>query len=232
MQPLKLVREFTKDNIITTKEEVAGKKSWVIEGIGIQMNVVNANERLYTKEPMLEQLEIYKKEYLDKDRAVAEFEHPVDPDDQVRVNMERICAKFIDMIIDGDNVILKAVPTKGTHYGDTLIGLLENGVQLGFSSRALATLEEKNGYTETRCEKIITLADIVYDPSAPDAFIQGVMEGKEWIIKDGIVMEAKSIIPIIETAQEKFKNMTSKTKIQVAKQVMEEYFNALFTKSK
>lgn len=226
---MKLVREFNNTKVVSESSS-NGEKHWTIEGIGIQMNVVNGNNRLYTKEPMIEQLNIYKKDYLDKDRAVAEFEHPTNPDDQVRINMERICAKFIDMQIDGDNVYLKAVPTKGTHYGNILIGLLDNGVQLGFSSRALATLEEKNGYTETICEKIITLADVVFDPSAPDAFIQGVMEGKEWVIENGVVVEAKNIVPMVETAQQKFKNMTSKTKDKIVKQVMEDYFKTLFSK--
>jgi hypothetical protein len=230
MEILKLVREFTCDKIQATTEEVDGKKQWILEGIGIQMNVKNGNERLYVPEPMIEQLNFYNKEYLQKNRAVAELNHPKDPEDQVRVNLERVAAKFIEMSLDGNNVYLRAKPTVGTPCGDIVINLLNNEVQLGFSSRALAKLVKKSGYTETHCRKIITLADIVYDPSAPDAFISGVLEEKDWVYENGIIMEAKDFHIIVEDSKDQFKNMTSKNKDEVVKRVMKNYFNALFNK--
>jgi hypothetical protein len=232
MEILKLVREFTCESIKPTIEEVDGKKSWVIEGIGIQMAVKNGNERIYVREPMIEQLQSYCEEYLIKNRAVGELNHPQTPEEQIKVNLERIACKFTDLQINGNDVYLKAKPTAGTPCGDIVINLLNNEVQLGFSSRALAKLVKKPGYTETHCRKIITLSDVVYDPSAPDAFIQGVLEEKDWVYENGLIVEAKGFDKIVDSAKNQFSNMNNKTKNDVVKKVFREYFNTLFKKSK
>lgn len=228
METLKLVREFNCNNIKAVNESLNGSDNWTIEGIGIQMGIKNGNGRVYVREPMIEQLNEYKRDYLDKNRAVAELEHPTEPDDQVKINIDRICAKFTDMMLDGDNVYLKAKVTDGTPCGDILKNLLKNGVQLGFSSRALAKLEKKKDYVETWCRKIIALADIVYDPSAPDAFIQGVMEERDWVYQNGVIMEAKNFEQVVEDSKLKFSNMTSKNKDSIVKDVMKKYFDKLF----
>lgn len=225
METLKLVREFTCNNVNSVIENIDGQKTWTIEGIGIQMELKNGNGRVYVREPMIEQLEIYKRDYLDTNRAVAELNHPKEADDQVRINPERICAKFTDLQIDGNNVYLKAKITKGTPCGDLVNSLLDNGVQLGFSSRALAKLVKKSDYTETHCKKIIALADIVYDPSAPDAFIQGVLEEKDWIYENGVITEAREIM--LNNSKKEFQNMTSKNKDEVVKRVMSDFFSTL-----
>lgn len=230
MEALKVVRE---SNFDTTPivEEINGVKSWALEGIGIKMLFKNGNDRLYVKEPMLEQLYIYKKEFIDQDRAVGELNHPKLPEDQIRVNLERIACKFTEFQINGNDVYLKAKPTAGTPCGDVVIGLLNNKVTLGFSSRALAKLVQKTNYIETHCRKIITLADVVYDPSAGnDAFINGVLEEKDWVYENGVIMEAVGFDKVVEESKNAFKNMTSKTKDIIVQRVMKQYFDALFKK--
>lgn len=229
MEILKLVREFNCD-AKPVSEEIDGKKVWSLEGIGIQMAVKNGNGRLYTVEPMLEQVQKYCAEYLQKNRAVGELNHPKDPADQVRVDPERIACKFTDVRVEGNNIYLKARPTIGTPCGDIVNNLLNNNIALGFSSRALAKLTKRNDYIQTDCKKIITLSDIVYDPSAPDAFIQGVLEEKSWVYENGVIVEAQNFEQVIEESKDQFRNMTSKDKDQVVKKVMHNYFEKLFRK--
>lgn len=230
METLKLVRECT----FETKpimEDINGQKQWALEGLGIKMLYKNGNERLYTREPMIEQLNIYIEDYLKQDRAVGELNHPKLPEDQIKVNPERIACKFIEVKIDGNDVYLKAIPTAGTPCGDLLIGLLNNKIKLGFSSRALAKLVKKTDYIETHCRKIITLADVVYDPSVGnEAFINGVLEEKNWVYENGIIMEAQNFSQVVEDVRHQFRNMTSKTKDQIVKKMMKQYFDALFKK--
>lgn len=229
MEILKLVREYNCNNIKIANENINGSDNWFIEGIGIQMEVKNANDRLYVREPLVKLLEDYKVKYLDKDRAVGELEHPSAPENQARINIDRICAKFTEMFIDGNDVYLKAKVTGGTPCGDLLTSLLKNGVQLGFSSRMLARLEKRRDYVETVCRKIVALADIVYDPSAPDAFIQGVMEEKDWVYENGVIMEAKDFERTVETSKNLLSSMTSQTKDKIVKDVMKNYFDKLFS---
>lgn len=233
MERLKLVREFTCEKIQPVLEDIGGKKSWVLEGIGIRMNAKNGNDRLYVPEPMIEQLEDHYNNYLLKNRAVGELNHPDDLKDQVRINLERVSHKFTELKIDGNDVYLKAKPVAGNPCGDIVINLLNAGVQLGFSSRALARLEKKKDYIETHCRKIISLADIVYDPSVGnDAFIEGVLEGREWVYENGLIVEAKDFEKVVEDCQNNFKQMNNRNKEMIVKKVFKEYFNALFKKSK
>jgi len=227
MERLKLVREFTCDQIKTVSEDINGKKSWVIEGIGIQMGVKNANDRLYIREPMMEQLQDHYDNYLLKNRALGELNHPDEPKDQVRINLERVSHKFTEFKVDGNDVFLKAKPIEGNPCGDIVINLLNAGVQLGFSSRALAKLEKHGDTVHTHCRKIISLSDVVYDPSAPDAFLSGILEGREWVYQNGVIAEAVGFDAIVESAQDQFRKMTKKNKDQVVIKVFKEYFDAL-----
>jgi hypothetical protein len=132
------------------------------------------------------------------------------------------------MKVDGNNVFLKARPVAGNPCGDIVINLLNNEVQLGFSSRALAKLvKTKSGVTETYCRKIISLSDIVYDPSCSSSFISGVLEGQEWVYQNGVIVEAKGFDAVVESVQDQFKSMTKKTKDKVVLKVFREYFDAL-----
>ncbi len=228
MERLKLVREFTCEKIKPVLEEVGGVKNWSIEGIGIQINIKNGNGRFYVEEPMLEQLNDHIQNYLLKNRALGELNHPEEPKNQVKINLERVSHKFTKCLIEGNNVFLKADVVTGNKCGDIVNNLLNAGIQLGFSSRALAKVVEKREYKETHCRKIISLSDVVYDPSAPDAFIEGVLEGQEWVYENGVIAEAKDFDSIIESSQNQFKDMTSNTKNRVVLKVFKEYFETLF----
>lgn len=230
MERLKLVREFNCEKIKPVLEDINGKKSWVLEGIGIQVNLKNANDRFYVREPMMEQLQDHVDNYLQKNRALGELNHPDELKDQVRINLERVSHKFTEIRIDNNDIYLKAKPIEGNPCGDIVINLLNAGVQLGFSSRALAKLVKKNDYIETHCRKIISLSDIVFDPSAPDAFVQGIMEDKEWVYQNGVILEAKDFDQVLDDAKEDFRSMTTKTKDQIVKKVMTNYFRSLFRK--
>lgn len=226
MEILKLVREF--QPIETVCEEVEGKKQWIMDGIGIRTEVKNGNGRLYDKTAMMEEVKKYCNEYLTNHRAVGELNHPTKPEDQVKVNPERIACKFIDVKVEGNDIRLKAKPTIGTPCGDIVNNLLNNGVVLGYSSRALAKLTKKSDHVFTECKKIITLSDVVFDPSAPDAFIEGVLEQKDWVYENGVIVEARNFDSVIEDSRNEFKNMNQKTKNQVVSKVMKNYFHELF----
>ena len=227
MEILKLVTEF--QNAEAVCEEENNQKQWILTGIGIQTEVKNGNGRYYAKAPMMEQVELYCNEYLTKNRAVGELNHPEKPEYQVKINPDRIACKFIDVKIEDNNVRLRAKPTIGTPCGDLVNNLLNNEVILGFSSRALAKLTKTKDYVLTECKKIITLADVVYDPSVGnDALIQGVLEDKDWVYENGVIVEAKNFEQVVEYSQNQFKNMTSKTKDQVVRKVVRNYFESLF----
>jgi hypothetical protein len=230
MEILKLVREFVCDSTKAVMEDIDGKKSWAIEGIGIQMGIKNANERIYVPEPMLEQLQDHYKNYMLQNRAVGELNHPDEPKDQIRINPERISHKFTEMKIDGNNVYLKAKPVAGNKCGDVVINLLNAEIKLGFSSRALAKLIKKSDYTETHCRKIISLSDVVWDPSAPDAMITSVLEGKDWVYENGVIMEATGFEEVVESVKDQFKKMNKYNKNQVVIKAFKEYFGALLKK--
>lgn len=227
MEILKLVTEFQVAEAVS--EDINNQKHWTLNGIGIQTEVKNGNGRYYAKTPMMEQVEIYCNEYLTRNRAVGELNHPEKSEDQVKINPDRIACKFIDVKIEDNNVRLKAKPTIGTPCGDIVNNLLNNGVVLGFSSRALAKLTKTKDYVLTECKKIITLADVVYDPSVGnDALIQGVLEDKDWVYENGVIVEAKNFEEVVEDCRNQFKSMTSKSKNQVVKKVVRKYFESLF----
>lgn len=226
MEILKLVREF--QPLEAVSESIDGQKVWTLNGIGIQTEIKNGNGRFYAKQPMMEQVELHCNEYLKNNRAVGELNHPRKPEDQVRIDPERIACKFVDVKIEDNNVILKAKPTIGTPCGDIVNNLLNNEVVLGFSSRALAKLTKKSDYVLTECKKIITLADVVWDPSAPDAFCSGILEEKDWVYENGVIAEAQNFEVVVNDCKKQFQDMTSKTKDQVVRRVMKHYFENLF----
>lgn len=228
MEKLKVVSEFIE--VVNERDEKTGQ--WFIQGNAIQMNQINGNGRIYPDAPMMEQMDKYIVEYFNNGRAVGELNHPKKAEDQVSIDPERISHKFIKLERQGNSIFQKSVIVEGNKCGDVVINLMKAGVTMGLSSRALAMLVKKEKYTETNCRKIITPGDIVYDPSAPDCFIEGVLEGKEWVYQNGVIVEAKNIEEIVESSQKQFKNMTNKTKSLVVEKVMFEYFENLLSKLK
>lgn len=182
---MKLICELNEDvsvNFIT--EESSGKKTICIEGIFLQGGIKNRNGRVYPHSILESEVNRYVTEKVAKNRAYGELGHPSGP----QINLERVSHLITSLKPDGSgNYIGKAVVTEGTPYGAIVKGLLESGAQLGVSSRGLGSLRNRNGIMEVQEDfRLATAGDIVADPSAPDAFVNGIMEGVEWVCENGI----------------------------------------------
>ena len=182
---MKLIREeIEKVEVLT--ESVNGKKNLFIKGVFLQAEQVNRNGRMYRMPVMEIEVKRYTEQYVNKGRALGELGHPDGP----TVNLDRVSHKIVDLQKEGNNFIGKA-QILSTPMGKIAESLLKEGVSLGVSSRGIGSLRPtKEGFNEVGEDFMLaTAADIVADPSAPDAFVQGIMEGKEWIWDGGILRE-------------------------------------------
>lgn len=182
---MKLIREeIEKVEVLT--ESVNGKKNLFIKGVFLQAEQVNRNGRMYRMPVMEREVQRYTEQYVNKGRALGELGHPDGP----TVNLDRVSHKIVDLQKEGNNFIGKA-QILSTPMGKIAESLLKEGVCLGVSSRGIGSLRPtKEGFNEVGEDFMLaTAADIVADPSAPDAFVQGIMEGKEWIWDGGILRE-------------------------------------------
>jgi hypothetical protein len=179
-----ITEEIEKVKVIT--EEKNGKKSLFIEGIFLQADKPNRNKRLYEMRTLEREVKRYNENFIQKGRALGELGHPDGP----TVNLDRVSHKICELYRDGSNFIGKAKILE-TPMGKIASSLLGEGVMLGVSSRGVGSLMPTNeGYSVVGEDFMLaTAADIVADPSAPDAFVQGIMEGKEWIWDGGILRE-------------------------------------------
>lgn len=182
---MKLIKELN-ESVQYLTEEKDGKKEYFIEGVFLQSNLKNRNGRVYPKEVMDKEVNRYMNEYVKKNRAFGELGHPDSP----TINLERVSHMIKDLRAEGDNYIGKA-KIMDTPYGNIVKTLLDEGSTIGVSSRGMGTLKmSKNGTAEVSDDFVLaTAADIVADPSAPDAFVEGIMEGKEWVFVDGRLVE-------------------------------------------
>jgi len=157
-------------------------KDLYIEGVFLQSEMANKNKRIYPKSVMEKEVARYMKEYVDSKRAFGELGHPEGP----TINLDRVSHIITSLKEDGNNYIGRA-KILNTPMGNIVKGLIEGGAQLGVSSRGMGTLKEKeDGINEVQSDfYLATAADIVADPSAPDAFVQGIMENKEWMFVNG-----------------------------------------------
>ena len=167
-------------------EEIGGKKSMFIEGVFLQTEQPNRNKRVYKRNVMEREVKRYTEQYIDNGRALGELGHPDGP----TVNLDRVSHKIVSLTQEGNNFIGKAKLLE-TPMGKIAKNLVEEGVTLGVSSRGIGSLSEtRQGYKLVGEDFMLaTAADIVADPSAPDAFVQGIMEGKEWVMVGGILKE-------------------------------------------
>ena len=181
---MKLITETIEDIKVIT-EEKGGKKNLYIEGVFLQAELKNRNGRMYPMDTLQREVGAYNENYVAKGRALGELGHPESP----TINLDRVSHKIISLRSEGTNFIGKAQILE-TPMGKIAKSLLESGVTLGVSSRGIGSIEEKNGVNIVKDDFMLsTAADIVADPSAPDAFVQGVMEGKEWIWNNGLLKE-------------------------------------------
>ena len=167
-------------------EEVGGKKNYKIKGIFLQADIKNRNGRVYPKEILQKEVSRYNREFINKRRAFGELGHPDGP----VVNLERVSHMITDLHPDGSNFVGEA-KVMDTPYGKIVKNLINEGAQLGVSSRGMGSLVRgRGGVNEVgRDFYLATAADIVADPSAPDAFVEGIMEGKEWVWDNGVIKE-------------------------------------------
>ena len=168
-------------------EEKNGKKSYSIKGIFMQSDVKNRNGRIYPKEILQKEVARYNREFINKSRAFGELGHPDGP----TVNLERVSHMIKALYPEGNNFIGEA-RVLDTPYGKIVKSLIDEGARLGVSSRGMGTLANVGGANVVKDDfYLATAADIVADPSAPDAFVEGIMEGKEWVWDNGILKEAE-----------------------------------------
>ena len=203
---MRLIKEITED-IQYIAEEKDGKTNLYIEGVFLQSNLKNRNGRVYPKEVMAKEVDRYVNENVAKNRALGELGHPDGP----TVNLDRVSHMITSLREDGNNWIGKA-KILDTPMGKIAANLIEAGAQLGVSSRGLGSIKEKAGISEVQDDFMLaTAADIVADPSAPDAFVEGIMESREWVMVDGVWQGRE-----IEQAQEVIKT-ASKGELEEAK---------------
>ena len=179
---MRLIKEFNEEIRYLTEESKDPKKPNVfIEGVFLQSDLKNKNGRIYPKEIMQREVNRYVEENVNTKRAYGELGHPEGP----TVNLDRVSHMIVSLKEDGANYIGKA-KVMDTPMGRIVKELISEGAQLGVSSRGLGTLKERGGINEVQDDFMLaTAADIVADPSAPDAFVQGIMEGKEWVFVNG-----------------------------------------------
>jgi hypothetical protein len=183
---MKLITEQIEDVKILT-EEKDGKKLLYIEGVFLQSELKNRNGRVYPFEVLNREVERYTEEYVKPKRALGELGHPDGP----TINLDRVSHRIVSLQAEGHNFIGKA-QILDTPMGNIAKSLLGEGVQLGVSSRGMGSIDKREDASIVRDDFFLTTAaDIVADPSAPDAFVNGIMEGKEWVWDNGILKEAK-----------------------------------------
>ena len=166
-------------------EENNGKKEYKIKGVFLQSNIKNRNGRVYPREILVREVNRYNKEFVNKNRAFGELGHPDGP----TVNLERVSHMVKSLKEDGDNFIGEA-KIMDTPYGKIVKGLIDEGAQLGVSSRGMGSIMNRNGINFVKDDfYLATAADIVADPSAPDAFVEGIMESREWVWDNGVLKQ-------------------------------------------
>lgn len=216
---MKLIKEVTEEiKYISELNEETGKKSHFIEGVFLQSNLKNRNGRMYPKEVMQKEVARYTAEAIDKKRAYGELGHPEGP----TVNLDRVSHMIVGLKEDGDNYIGRA-KILDTPMGRIVKELIDEGASLGVSSRGLGSLKEKNGINEVQSDFMLaTAADIVADPSAPDAYVQGIMENKEWTFVNGIFQEKE-----LEESKSKIRAASTKELEAVKLEVFESFLSKL-----
>jgi len=213
---MKLITEHTEEVSYIVEAKDDGSKSYVIEGVFAQAEQKNRNGRIYPR-PILEKaVSKYDNEQVKTQRAVGELNHPAGP----IINLDKVSHRITELNWDGNNVMGKAL-ILDTPNGKIVKGLLDGGVKLGVSTRGMGTLEQRNGVNMVKEDYVMNTVDIVQDPSAPSAFVNGIMEGVEWIWNNGVLeaQELERIETEIENASRsdrsaveirEFKNFLSK----------------------
>ena len=216
---MKLITEMVDDDCIDfiTEQDANGKKSHYIKGIFMQAEQKNRNGRIYPKNVLDEKVKKYVDNYVDQNRAFGELGHPDGP----VVNLERVSHMIKELNQEGNNWIGKAKIME-TPYGKIVKNLIDEGAKLGVSSRGMGSLKNVRGTNVVQDDfYLATAADIVADPSAPEAFVQGVMESKNWVWDNGVIKEREL---------EEYKNRINRAKIKELEETKLKVFKSFLSK--
>jgi hypothetical protein len=213
MQVVKLFSEAVEEVQYICEEKESGDKNYKIRGVFMQADIKNRNGRVYPMEVLEKEVHRYNEKFIDENRAYGELGHPDGP----TVNLERVSHMVTSLKPDGKNFIGEAKILK-TPMGEIVKNLMDEGAKLGVSSRGMGSLDQKNGANYVRDDfYLATAADIVADPSAPNAFVEGVMEGKEWVWNHGALVEAHLAKLKKEFDVKEHKRQTNKEALEFAK---------------
>ena len=185
---MKLICEVNEQDVeYITEAKENGQKDYKIKGVFMQGEIKNRNGRVYPMQVLDEQVKKYTDNYVNQNRAYGELGHPSGP----TINLERVSHMITDLTKEGNNYIGEA-KIMDTPYGKIVKNLMDEGAKLGVSSRGMGSLKQNgNSQVVQKDYHLATAADIVADPSAPDAFVEGIMEGKEWVWDNGVLREAQ-----------------------------------------
>jgi hypothetical protein len=216
---MKLIKEHTEEvKLIVEANESGNGKNYFIEGVFLQSNLKNRNGRMYPKEILQNEVDRYNKEYTAKNRAFGELGHPDSP----TINLDRVSHMIKTLKLEGNNFVGRA-KIMDTPYGKIVKSLIDEGAQLGVSSRGMGSIIQKNGMNLVQDDFMLaTAADIVADPSAPDAFVEGIMEGREWIYN----ASTKSWM-IAEQIKSDIQKMTAKQVAENQARMFDTFLNSL-----
>lgn len=216
---MKLIREEVSEVQYLVEEDKTGKKSHFISGIFMQAERQNRNGRVYPFNVLSREVDRYNKEYVTKNRAYGELGHPDNPS----INLDRVSHMITKLYPDGNNFMGKA-KIVDTPMGNIVKGLLDSGANLGVSTRGVGSLKPQNGFQLVQDDfKLATAADIVADPSAPDAFVCGIMEGVEWFYDNGNWKMAEAA----EQTKKVIKKLSQREIDEVALKLFENYISKL-----
>ncbi len=214
---MKLIAEYTDSDLQVITESKDGKKSLTIEGVFMQADQKNRNGRIYEKKILERAVEKYVTEQVKSGRAVGELNHPDGP----TINLDKVSHKITDLRWEGSDVVGKASILK-TPMGQIVEGLLEGGVKLGVSSRGMGSLVQKNGTAYVGDDFMLATVDIVQDPSAPGAFVNGIMEGVDWVWENGILQPQE-----IEKIETEIKQASARVRPEVEIKAFKNFLSKL-----
>jgi hypothetical protein len=214
---MKLITETTQSDIQVLTEDKNGQKTYYIKGVFMEADTKNRNGRVYPGAIMEKEIGRYNTDYVKQNRAMGELGHPEGP----TVNLERVSHIIKNLSVDGKQIIGEA-KIMDTPYGKIVKNLIDEGAKLGVSSRGMGSLKEQDGVNVVQEDFMLAAVDVVADPSAPNAFVNGIMEGKEWIWDNGVLKPV-----VIENYKKVIKNTPSRKLEEQAIRLFKDFISKL-----
>lgn len=214
---MKLITETTQSDIQVLTEDKNGQKTYYIKGVFMESDTKNRNGRVYPGSIMEKEIGRYNTDYVKQNRAMGELGHPEGP----TVNLERVSHIIKNLSVDGKQIIGEA-KIMDTPYGKIVKNLIDEGAKLGVSSRGMGSLKEQDGVNVVQEDFMLAAVDVVADPSAPNAFVNGIMEGKEWIWDNGVLKPV-----VIENYKKVIKNTPSRKLEEQAIRLFKDFISKL-----